>query len=45
MYESNPKLLQARLVQALSTGNNSIVFNAEDKVVVPEKSVAKKAEG
>ncbi|MBU3655648.1 MAG: slipin family protein [Alphaproteobacteria bacterium] len=45
MYESNPKLLQARLVQALSTGNNSIVFNAEDKVVVPEKSVTKKAEG
>lgn len=29
MYESNPKLLQARLIQALSTGNNNIVFNAD----------------
>ena len=38
MYESNPMLLQARLVQALSTGNNSIVFNADDKMVIKEKS-------
>ncbi|HEX2591388.1 MAG TPA: slipin family protein [Rhizomicrobium sp.] len=34
MYEGNPALLQARLVQALSTGNNSIVFGADDKIVV-----------
>ena len=37
MYESNPMLLQPRLVQALSTGNNSIVFNADDKPLVKEK--------
>jgi regulator of protease activity HflC (stomatin/prohibitin superfamily) len=38
MYETNPMLLQARLVQALSTGNNSIVFNADDKMTVKEKT-------
>ena len=34
MYEANPMLLQARLVQALSSGENSIVFNADDGVVI-----------
>lgn len=37
MYESNPMLLQARLIQALSTGNNSIVFNADEKLAVKER--------
>ena len=34
MYENNPALLQARLVQALSTGNNTIVFTADDRLFV-----------
>ena len=32
LYESNPSLLQARVIQALSNGNNSIVFGADDKI-------------
>ena len=40
MYETNPMLLQARLVQALSTGNNSIVFNADDKMTIKDKQKA-----
>lgn len=40
MYESNPMLLQARLVQALSTGNNNIVFNVDDKITLKEKPKA-----
>ncbi len=31
LYEANPTLLQARLVQTLSSGNNSIVFNTDNK--------------
>lgn len=30
LYEGNPMLLQARLIQALSTGNNSIVFGVDE---------------
>lgn len=37
MYENNPMLLQARIIQTLSTGNNTIVFNADDKVIMKEK--------
>lgn len=36
LYENNPMLLQARLVQALSGGNNSIVFGAGDKAALKE---------
>lgn len=36
LYENNPSLLQARLVQALSAGNNSIVFGGDGKVVVKD---------
>ncbi len=31
MYENNPGLLQARLIQALSTGKHTIVFNGDEK--------------
>lgn len=37
MYDSNPMLLQARLIQSLSTGNNSIVFNADSKTITAER--------
>lgn len=37
MYEEMPALLQARVIQALATGNNSIVFGAEDKVSVAKR--------
>ncbi|MCB9979229.1 MAG: slipin family protein [Rhodospirillales bacterium] len=40
MYEGNPMLLQARLIQALSAGNNSIVFRADGKVALEEKARA-----
>jgi regulator of protease activity HflC (stomatin/prohibitin superfamily) len=33
LYESNPALLQARIIQALSAGNNTIVFGADGKTV------------
>lgn len=32
LYENNPMLLQARLVQVLSNGTNNVVFNADNKV-------------
>jgi hypothetical protein len=38
MYESNPALLQARLIQALSSGNNSIVFTSDDRVLVKQSA-------
>jgi regulator of protease activity HflC (stomatin/prohibitin superfamily) len=31
MYENNPALLQARLIQALSSGRNTIIFNGDEK--------------
>lgn len=34
LYENNPTLLQARVIQALSTGNNSIVFSADEKITL-----------
>jgi regulator of protease activity HflC (stomatin/prohibitin superfamily) len=34
LYSENPSLLQARVIQALATGNNSIVFGAEDQIAV-----------
>jgi regulator of protease activity HflC (stomatin/prohibitin superfamily) len=37
LYESNPMLLQARIIQALSVGNNTIVFGADDKLTINEK--------
>ncbi len=37
MYDEMPALLQARVIQALGTGNNSIVFGADDKVNIAKK--------
>jgi regulator of protease activity HflC (stomatin/prohibitin superfamily) len=37
LYSENPSLLQARVIQALATGNNSIVFGADEKVKVKPK--------
>jgi regulator of protease activity HflC (stomatin/prohibitin superfamily) len=37
MYGENPSLLQARVIQALASGNNSIVFGADDGVAVKTK--------
>jgi regulator of protease activity HflC (stomatin/prohibitin superfamily) len=37
LYENNPTLLQARVIQALSNGNNSIIFGSDDRVVLKEK--------
>jgi regulator of protease activity HflC (stomatin/prohibitin superfamily) len=34
MHENNPALLQARLIQALSSGANTIVFNGDDRTIV-----------
>lgn len=34
LYETNPQLLQARIIQTLANGNNTIVFGAEEKPVV-----------
>jgi regulator of protease activity HflC (stomatin/prohibitin superfamily) len=34
LYSENPSLLQARVIQALATGNNSIVFGADDQIAV-----------
>jgi regulator of protease activity HflC (stomatin/prohibitin superfamily) len=34
LYEANPALLQARIIQALGTGNNSIVFGADGNTIV-----------
>lgn len=33
MYDSNPSLLQARIVQALADGKNTIVFNGDGKTI------------
>jgi regulator of protease activity HflC (stomatin/prohibitin superfamily) len=39
LFEGNPMLLQARLIQQLSAGNNTVVFNASDReTVVPKKA-------
>jgi regulator of protease activity HflC (stomatin/prohibitin superfamily) len=32
MFDDNPSLMQARIIQALGTGNNSIVFGADEKL-------------
>lgn len=37
LYEGNPMLLQARLIQTLSTGNNSIVFKNGEELSLPAK--------
>jgi regulator of protease activity HflC (stomatin/prohibitin superfamily) len=34
LYENNPTLLKARVIQALSSGNNSIVFSADEKITL-----------
>jgi regulator of protease activity HflC (stomatin/prohibitin superfamily) len=34
LYSENPSLLQARVIQALATGNNSIAFGADDQIAV-----------
>lgn len=41
MYEGNPALLQARLVQALSAGNNTIVFAADDRVFMKDRAAGR----
>jgi regulator of protease activity HflC (stomatin/prohibitin superfamily) len=38
LYETNPTLMQARIIQALSTGNNSIVFGADEKITLKPKT-------
>lgn len=38
MYDKNPALLQARLIQALSSGHNSIVFNAKSGLTIEPNS-------
>ena len=43
MYENNPALLQARLIQALSSGANTIVFNGDDKTIVAKPAPDKPA--
>jgi regulator of protease activity HflC (stomatin/prohibitin superfamily) len=37
LYENNPSLLQARVIQALSNGNNSIIFGSDDRMTVNAK--------
>lgn len=38
MFDGNPMLLQARIIQSLSNGNNTVIFNAPDNdIVVPKK--------
>lgn len=34
LYQENPSLLQARVIQALATGNNSIIFGADEKIII-----------
>lgn len=34
LYQENPSLLQARIIQALATGNNSIVFGTDEKIII-----------
>ena len=38
MYDRNPMLLQARLIQTLSTGANTIVFKAGEGLSVSPES-------
>ena len=38
MYDKNPMLLQARLIQALSSGTNTIVFKAGEGLSLPQES-------
>lgn len=39
MLDGNPMLLQARIIQSLSSGNNTVIFNAPDNdIIVPKKS-------
>lgn len=37
MYDSNPSLLQARIVQALEDGRNTIVFNADGRITISDQ--------
>lgn len=37
LYAENPSLLQARVIQALSTGKNTIVFGTDDHVSIGKK--------
>jgi len=37
LYNEHPMLLQARVIQSLSTGNHTIVFNADETVQVAKK--------
>lgn len=37
LYNEHPMLMQARVIQSLSTGNHTIVFNADDKVSLTKK--------
>ena len=34
LYDANPQLLQARIIQTLANGNNTIVFGANEKPVI-----------
>lgn len=34
LYDANPQLLQARIIQTLANGNNTVVFGTSDKPVV-----------
>lgn len=38
MYDNNPSLMQARIVQALADGKNTIVFNSDGRTIVPDNS-------
>ena len=40
MYDNNPSLLQARIVQALADGKNTIVYSADGKTVTTPGSTA-----
>jgi regulator of protease activity HflC (stomatin/prohibitin superfamily) len=42
MYQENPSLLQARIIQALAAGNNSVVFGAEAKFAVEPAQAKRK---
>jgi regulator of protease activity HflC (stomatin/prohibitin superfamily) len=37
LYSENPSLLQARVIQALSTGKNTIVFGTDDQIPTGKK--------
>jgi len=36
LYDTNPQLLQARIIQTLANGNNTIVFGADKPVITPK---------